>query len=61
MKLFGILLCIMAIGGIVHQILSPAPDTTEHKLQDWALTGVLLAIGIPLSKGKKKPKDMNKK
>jgi hypothetical protein len=46
---------------IFGKIVGQKPDTAAHKVQDWAVIGVLLAIEIPLPQGKKKPKDSDKK
>lgn len=54
-KGIGTVLCILAILQIASLIIVPKADTTAHRVQDWALVGVLLAVGIPLSQGKKKP------
>jgi hypothetical protein len=60
-KAIGSILCIFAILRIVSlTILPQKADTTEHRIQDWALVAVLLAIGIPLS-ATKKPQESNKK
>ena len=61
MKIIGSLLCIAAVGLIFGHIVGQKPDSAAHNIQDWAVIGVLLAIGIPLSQGKKKPKDTDKK
>ena len=53
-KVIGSILCIVAIFLIFGHIVGRKPDSTAHKVQDWALIGVLLAIGIPLSAAKKK-------
>ena len=42
-------------------IVGQKSDTPDHKAQDWALIGVLLAVGIPLSSGKKKSEGTDKK
>lgn len=60
MKIIGSLLCIAAILLGFSLGFGQKPDTTEHKIQDWAVFGVLLVIGIALSQGKKKPKDTDK-
>jgi len=49
----------VAIAQIVNLMIGPKVDTTAHRVQSWALVGVLLAIGIPLSAAKK-PQDSNK-
>ena len=59
-RALGSLLCIVAIAQIVNLMIGPKVDTTAHRVQSWALVGVLLAIGIPLSAAKK-PQDSNKK
>lgn len=56
-RVIGSILCILAILLLVENIISPKPDTTAHKIQDWAFVGVLLAIGIALSSAKKKQGD----
>ena len=58
-RAIGSILCIVAILQIVSLSMGAIPDTTAHRVQQWALVGVLLAIGIPLSAGKK-PQDSNK-
>ena len=60
-KVIGSILCFVAIVLILSHIIGQKPDITEHKIQDWAVIGVLLAIGIPLSTVKKKPESTNKK
>jgi hypothetical protein len=60
MKILGSILCIMAVLLMLGHIVDQKPETSAHKIQDWALIGVLLAIGLPLSQGKKKPKDTDK-
>ncbi len=59
-RAIGSILCIVAIVQIVSLSIGPKADTTAHRVQQWALVGVLLAIGIPLSAAKK-PEDSNKK
>jgi len=59
-KAIGSIICIVAILQIVSLMIGPKVDTTAHRVQRWALVGVLLAIGIPLSAAKK-PQDSNKK
>jgi hypothetical protein len=59
-KAIGSILCILAILRIINLSLGPKADTTAHRVQDWALVGVLLAIGIPLSSTKKMPPDSSK-
>jgi hypothetical protein len=60
-KVIGSILCIVAILLIFGHIVGQKPDTAAQKIQDWAVIGVLLAIGIPLSTGKKKPEGTDKK
>jgi uncharacterized membrane protein YbjE (DUF340 family) len=60
-KVFGSLLCVVAIGLMFGHIVGQKSDTAAHNAQDWALVGVLLAVGIPLSSGKKKPKSNEEK
>ena len=60
-KVIGSILCLVAIVLILSLIVGQKPDTTEHKIQDWAVIGVLLAIGIQLSTAKKKPESTDKK
>lgn len=60
MKIVGIILCIVAIFLAVGIISGPKLDT-QHNIQQWALFGVLLAVGLRLSQGKKNPKDTGKK
>jgi hypothetical protein len=56
-KAIGSILCILAILRIMSlTVLPQKPDTTAHRVQDWALVAVLLAIGVPLSSAKK-PQD----
>jgi hypothetical protein len=53
-KAVGIILCLLAILRILSLAIIPQkPATTAHRVQDWALVAVLLAIGIPLSAAKK--------
>ena len=59
-KAIGSILCLVAILRIVSLILGPKADTTAHRVQDWALVAVLLAIGVPLSSAKKTPQDSSK-
>lgn len=60
-NVIGIILCILAAFQIVYLGVAPKADTPAHRIQDWILVGVLLAIGIPLSKAKKKPQDTQAK
>jgi len=60
-KVIGSILCLAAIALAFGQIVARKPDTAEHKIQDWAAVGVLLAIGIALSSGKKKVESAEKK
>jgi len=61
-RIIGSILCILAILLIFGKIVPQKPDTAAHKIQDWAVIGVLLAIGIPLSAAKKKnPEGTDKK
>ena len=61
-RVLGSILCIVAILLIFGQIVpQPKPETTTQKIQDWAMIGVLLAIGIPLSSARKKTEDTDKK
>ena len=54
-KAIGSILCVLAILRIFSLTVMPdKAETTAHRVQDWALVGVFLAIGIPLSTGKKK-------
>jgi hypothetical protein len=53
-RVIGSILCILAILLIFGEIVPHKPDTVTQKIQDWAAIGVLLAIGIPLSGGKKR-------
>lgn len=60
-KFIGSILCIVAILRFVSlTILPQKPDPTNHRVQDWALAVVLLAVGISLSAGKK-PQDSGKR
>ncbi len=55
-KTIGSILCILAIIRILSlTVLPQKPDTTAHRVQDWALVAVLLAAGIPLSAARKPP------
>ncbi len=56
-RVIGSILCILAIFLIFGEIVPQKPDTAAHKIQDWAVIGVLLAIGIPMSGGKKKKQE----
>lgn len=56
-RVIGSILCILAILLMFGEIFPHKADTAAHKIQDWAVISVLLAIGIPLSGGKKKPED----
>ena len=58
-KAIGSILCVVAILLVIGKIIPSKPETTAHKVQDWAVIGVLLAIGIPLSQAKKKSKESN--
>jgi uncharacterized membrane protein YbjE (DUF340 family) len=60
-KVFGSLLCVAAIGLMFGHIVGQKSDTPAHNAQDWALIGVLLAVGIPLSSGKKKSEGTKEK
>ena len=60
MKIFGIILCIAAIGLAFSHVTGPKLDTAQN-IQEWALVGVLLAVGLRLSQGKTKSKDTDKK
>jgi len=60
-RAIGSILCILAVLRIVTLIAGPAADTTAHRIQDWALVAVMLAIGIPLSLAKTKQADAEKK
>jgi hypothetical protein len=53
-KFIGSILCIAAILLIFGNFVGQKRDNTAHKIQNWAVIGVLLAFGIPLSSGKKK-------
>jgi hypothetical protein len=60
-RAIGSILCILAILRIMSlTVLPQKADTTAHRIQDWAMVAVLLAIGIPLSAAKKKPSDSPK-
>jgi hypothetical protein len=60
-KAIGSILCILAILRIVSlTVLPQEPDTTAHRVQDWALVAVFLTIGIALSAAKK-PEGSDKK
>lgn len=52
-KAIGSILCIVAVFLIVGSIVGQEADTTEQKIQNWAFIGLLLAVGVPLSSGKK--------
>jgi hypothetical protein len=60
-RAIGSILCILAVLRIVSFAIGPPADTKAHRIQDWALVGVLLAIGIPLSSAKGKQADAGKK
>jgi uncharacterized membrane protein YbjE (DUF340 family) len=60
-KVIGSILCIVAILLAFGHIVGQKSDTAAHNIQDWALIGVLLAIGVALSTGKKKPEGTDKK
>lgn len=60
MKILGIILCIIAVLLAVGLVSGPKLDA-QHQIQEWALFGVLLAVGLRLSQGKKKPKDTDEK
>jgi uncharacterized membrane protein YbjE (DUF340 family) len=60
MKILGIILCIAAIGLAFGHVIGPKLDRAKN-IQEWALFAVLLAVGLRLSQGKKKPKDTDKK
>jgi len=59
-KAVGSLLCIVAIIRVFSLVIGPPADTTAHRVQDWALVAVLLAIGIPLSSGRKQQDSVKK-
>jgi predicted Kef-type K+ transport protein len=52
-RAIGSILCFAAIMLIVGQTLKPTADTSAHKAQMWAVIGLMLAIGVPLSAAKK--------
>jgi hypothetical protein len=53
-KGIGSILCVLAILRILSlTVLPQKPDTTEHRVQDWALVAVLLTVGVALSASKK--------
>jgi uncharacterized membrane protein YbjE (DUF340 family) len=60
MKIFAFILCIAAIGLAFGHATGPMLDPAQS-IQQWALFGVLLVVGLPLSQGKKKPADTDKK
>ena len=60
-RAIGSVLCILAMLRIVSLINGPPADTTAHRVQDWALVGVFLTIGIALSSVKKKPDNVGTK
>ena len=60
-RVIGSILCFAAIMLIFVQIVGQKPESKSHKVQDWAVIGVLLAIGIALSTAKKKPEGTGKK
>ena len=60
-RAFGSVLCFIAIIRIYSLMIAPPPDTPAHRYQDWAVVGVILAIGVPLSMAKKKAVDSEKK
>jgi hypothetical protein len=49
-RIIGSILCIVAVLLILGNVIGQKPDTTAHKVQNYALIGVLLAVGIPLSR-----------
>jgi hypothetical protein len=51
-KTIGNILCILAAVRIASFFTMPQKDSQEHQIQDWALVGVLLAVGIGLSNSK---------
>jgi hypothetical protein len=57
----GSILCVLAILQIISLAVSPKEETTAHLIQRWALVGVMLAMGIPLSAASKKPESSDKK
>ena len=65
-KAIGTILCVLGILLIVVKVIPGGkkpgpPEPRADQIQDWAVIGVLLAIGVPLSQGKKKPQDTEKK
>lgn len=60
-RAIGSILCLLAILRIVSLLIGPKPDATAHRVQDWAVVAVLLAIGIPLSAAKKKSDEADEK
>jgi hypothetical protein len=53
-QIIGSIFCIIAILLIAGRILGQKADTPEHNAQDWAVIGVLLALGVAFSNKKKK-------
>lgn len=51
MRIFGSILCIVAVFFAVGIITGPKRDTAQNT-QEWALFSVLLLVGIALSKKK---------
>jgi len=60
-RAIGSILCVVAILLVFGKIVRQKAGTTAQNVQDWAVIGVLLAIGIPLSQGKKEPTDSGDK
>jgi uncharacterized membrane protein YbjE (DUF340 family) len=52
MKIFAFILCIAAIGLAFGHATGPMLDPAQS-IQQWALFGVLLVVGLPLSQGTK--------
>ena len=60
-KVIGNILCVVAALLILGKLIGQKPDMEVNNIQDWAVIGVLLAIGVALSSGKKKPAAVEKK
>jgi hypothetical protein len=53
-RAIGSLLCIFAILRIISLLAGAKAESGAHLIQDWAVVGVLLAIGVKLSSAKTK-------
>ena len=60
MKIIGSLLCIAGIISMLGPVALHSSEPLDQKIQDYALGGVLLAIGIPLSQGRLRRKEKDK-